>query len=1105
MDLPFQYISRQFDRLRKQYPHKMALLYDGTTWNYRALFDLSMSYSQLFQENGITQGHLVIVHMSRSPEWIACILGLIQIGAVYLALDPKLPEERKQTIQKKSRASFMLTWSASLCIPKVERLQKEDFLLSKEALYVMYTSGSSGHPKGVIGSHRGIKQRVEWMHATYPIQKNEVLCMKTPLSFVDHVAELFQALLHPTPLAILKDEDVHDIHRFLFCLERDQITRLVLVPSLLKMILKFPSDSLRTIRLQFIFSSGELLSHALAEECMEKLPHTRLINIYGSTEVGADATYYEVNYSTKKYISTLFQRESKPFFSIPEESIDSIRDRFAIEPIPEYGSSIDGYITHLKNHVIPSTIDVSHPRFIGHMTSGLPEAFAELSAFLTSNHQNTVKIETSKAFTFLEKKVLASLHSLFYQESPEFYERHTQNADSCLGLLLSGGTYSNIQALHIGRHQALIHAGASMENIQQNGWFYELHKLGYEGACILGSRTMHYSIQKAALLLGIGTHQIRFISSDTKGRILSDALEEELRLCRSNKLLPIAIIGIAGSTEMGSVDPIAKIGIIAQREKIFFHVDAAWGGPLIFSARLKSLLDGIEMADSIAICGHKQMYLPLGTSVLLLKNPQTVEVTATYAHYQSSKSSYDLGAFSLAGSKPAHAVYLDAGFHLYGHRGYGYLIEQGVENAQLFALLIRNCECFELVEEPETNIVNYRYIPVAFRNKSKRSQEEEESISHATRAIQREQFFRGKTFVSYTVLQHTETPLGVFRAVFINPVTQVEHMVEVLNDQLTIAREKLGEPIPSMIIQGENQKSSSVPIGFPLQGTKIWIFDEFMKETPPGMIGQIYIGGECLALGYLHDTKASSTHFISHPTFADTLMYATGDYGKRLTTGALEYVGRKDQQVKIRGCRVDLIEVEQKLLSNPSVGSVCVLVYSEELFAFYTASSQEYPISEESLRFSLQQSLPDYMIPSHYMFLRALPLLPSGKVDRLSLIEFLKECSQTTSLEISRSSAKNSLELLEVLCRHLLKTDTINLDCNFFEMGFNSLSINNILIHLEQQQISLRLIDLYAHPTVRTLAAHLEAASASSSNISIVMQRRLKTLNDRKNIQRRWT
>ena len=505
------------------------------------------------------------------------------------------------------------------------------------------------------------------------------------------------------------------------------------------------------------------------------------------------------------------------------------------------------------------------------------------------------------------------------------------------------------------------------------------------------------------------------------------------------------------------------------------------------------------MADSIAICGHKQLYLPLGTSALLLKNPQMAEVTATYAHYQSSKSSYDLGAFSLVGSKPAHGIYLDAGLHLYGQRGYGYLVEQGAENAQLFAALIRDCECFELIEEPETNIVNYRYIPVALsNNRGKRAPEEEEIISHATRAIQREQFFRGKTFVSYTVLQHTETPLGVFRAVFTNPVTQVEDMVHVLNDQLAIAKEKLDEPISAMIIQSENQKPSSTPIGFPLQGTKIWIFDESLKETLPGQIGQIYIGGECLSLGYLHDPKATSKHFIFHPTHLDTLLYATGDYGKRLDCGALEYVGRKDQQVKIRGCRVDLIEVEQKLLCNPDIENVCALAYAEELFAFYTSTSQEYPISEESLRLLLQQSLPEYMVPSHYIFLRALPLLPSGKVDRLSLAEFLKERSHTTSIALPLISAKNSLERLEVLCRHLLKTDVINIDCNFFDMGFNSLSINNILIHLQQQQISLRLIDLYTYPTVRTLADHLDAASLRSTNISIVMKKRQKALNERK-------
>ncbi len=195
------------------------------------------------------------------------------------------------------------------------------------------------------------------------------------------------------------------------------------------------------------------------------------------------------------------------------------------------------------------------------------------------------------------------------------------------------------------------------------------------------------------------------------------ALEQALAQCKEQKLKVLTLVGVAGSTDFGSIDPLPELADIAEREQIHFHVDAAWGGPTLFSHRYQALLAGIERADTVTLDGHKQLLVPLGTGMLLCRQPDLMMAVKREAPYAIRASSFDQGRFTLEGTRPANALYLDAAFQLFGQQGYAELIEANYDRARLMASLIDQSPAFELMSTPVMNLLSYRCIPLICRAK----------------------------------------------------------------------------------------------------------------------------------------------------------------------------------------------------------------------------------------------------------------------------------------------------------------------------------------------------------------------------------------------------
>ena len=477
-----------------------------------------------------------------------------------------------------------------------------------------------------------------------------------------------------------------------------------------------------------------------------------------------------------------------------EKPLHEIEQNFSSGEIPEEPRYVSDHTEFLLNNLVAHSVHTSSPRFIGHMTSALPYFLLPLAKLMVGLNQNLVKIETSKAFTPLERNVLGMLHHLVYQQDKSFYQRWMHSAQHSLGAMCSGGTVANITALWVARN-LLLKPTADFAGISAEGLAAGLAHYGYKRLTVMVSERGHYSLGKAADVLGIGRRNLISVATDDNNRIRIDKLREACQKVAAEGGKVLAIVGVAGTTETGHIDPLAEMAEVAQEIGAHFHVDAAWGGATLLSQQHRHLLDGIEGADSVTIDAHKQMYVPMGAGMVLFREPSMVRAIEHHAEYIIRHGSKDLGAHTMEGSRPGMAMMVYSAMHVMGRRGYELLINQSIEKAREFSRLIHEQADFEVITEPELCILTYRFVPIKVRPLLEEANAEQvrrimPHLNALTRFIQKRQRETGRSFVSRTKLtpaQYYREPTVVFRVVLANPLTTIDMLKEVLQEQREIA------------------------------------------------------------------------------------------------------------------------------------------------------------------------------------------------------------------------------------------------------------------------------------------------------------------------------
>ncbi|CRM27937.1 Gramicidin S synthase II [Pseudomonas sp. 28 E 9] len=258
----------------------------------------------------------------------------------------------------------------------------------------------------------------------------------------------------------------------------------------------------------------------------------------------------------------------------------------------------------------------------------------------------------------------------------------------------------------------------------------------------------------------------------------------------------------------------------------------------------------------------------------------------------------------------------------------------------------------------------------------------------------------------------------------------------------------------------------NTPIGKPIANTRMYVLDEQLQPVPLGVVGELFIGGVQVARGYLNRAQLTAERFLKDP-FSEGRMYRTGDLGRYLPDGNLEYLGRNDDQVKIRGLRIELGEIQARLLEHPAVKDAVVVAREDRLVAYYTGAAT----AIEALRSQLLQHLPDFMVPALFVHLEAMPLSPNGKLDRKAL-----PAPGVAALSVREYEAPegDSEILLARLWAELLKVERVGRHDNFFELGGHSLLAVSLIGRLRQEGMEADVRGLFEQPTLAGYAAMTE-------------------------------
>ena len=294
-----------------------------------------------------------------------------------------------------------------------------------------------------------------------------------------------------------------------------------------------------------------------------------------------------------------------------------------------------------------------------------------------------------------------------------------------------------------------------------------------------------------------------------------------------------------------------------------------------------------------------------------------------------------------------------------------------------------------------------------------------------------------------------------------------------------------------------------VPLGTPIANTQLYVLDQAQRPVPEGQPGELFIGGEGVARGYLGRPELTEERFLLNPFTASDRMYRTGDLVRRDEHGAIQFIGRADHQVKVRGYRIELGEIEAHLATHPSIAEAVVVVREDRpndvrIVAYVRPKDQAVP--DEVLRAHVKEKLPEYMMPAHFVSLQRFPLTPNAKVDRARLPRPGDGAAQRKTVPVTHkpilAAAADAAQSIAEAFRRALAVENVGNNDNFFSLGGHSLLAVQVHRDLKASlSAGITITDIYRFPTVAGLAAHLTNRGSAKAQLSHVANRAMARRN----------
>ncbi len=358
--------------------------------------------------------------------------------------------------------------------------------------------------------------------------------------------------------------------------------------------------------------------------------------------------------------------------------------RSLIEPLPEEGQPYEALLERLFAEVIPYGFNAAGPGYLAYIPGGglFHAAVADLIA--ESVNRYTSIWLPAPGLAQIEAVVVRWLCSIVgYPED-------------ALGLLTTGGSMANFSAIFTARRERLAD--------------------DFLGGTIYVSDQVHHSIQKAAMLAGFPASAVRQVETDERFRLRGEALRRLVRADRETGRQPFLVVGSAGTVNTGAVDPLAEIADVAAEERLWFHVDAAYGGLFMLTERGRSVLAGIERSDSMSLDPHKAMFLPYGTGSLLVRDRETLaRAHATDADYlptmREDPDFVDFSEISPELSRGHRGLRVWLPIKMHGIDAFRRQLDEKLDLAEWITERLRRIDDIEIVAEPELTLVAFRLAP----------------------------------------------------------------------------------------------------------------------------------------------------------------------------------------------------------------------------------------------------------------------------------------------------------------------------------------------------------------------------------------------------------
>lgn len=423
------------------------------------------------------------------------------------------------------------------------------------------------------------------------------------------------------------------------------------------------------------------------------------------------------------------------------------------EPLPQMPAPYEAVLAEIEQKLLPNSVGVNHPGYFGLMTP-TPTSAGILGDLIASTlNQNLGTYTIGPAAVAIERQTIRWLTDL------------AGYAPAAGGNLTSGGTMANLIAIKLARDHV------SGDQVQRYGT--------REPMAVYASEERHVSIDKAVDMVGLGRDALRTLPTDDGFAVRLDALETAIASDKAAGIRPVCIVGIAGTTCTGSIDPLASLAAIAARERAWFHVDAAYGGGLLLSQERRALLQGLELADSITLDPHKWFFAPLDAGAVLVKD--ATRLTASFGlkpsyltdELDSSGERYLYYMHGFEQSRRFRGLKVWMSFKRYGARQIGRWIDSNIEQIQRLYDLCAGSADFEPVCKPSMGALCIRYRAQGM---------EEARLAALHHRVARRVEEEGRFWISTTVLKGRTA----FRINPVNLRTQPEHMDELLE---TLRRE----------------------------------------------------------------------------------------------------------------------------------------------------------------------------------------------------------------------------------------------------------------------------------------------------------------------------